>query len=198
MTLVTLSHLPRKPFRNFSKRCDSFGNVAFCAGSLRIVRLWKRKVNTLMPWKPCGSRAPRPSTLDCISLTSGRWDSNPRQLAWKANALPIELRPHSQADAASNSGSRSEWAWKGSPTAAIFTPELYSRPAKYARRIRPARQGQKVTRGKTARQVVHQPIAKPQTTLVGTGRQTTHRHATQRPGPGPYLGPIQYSVYSPR
>ena len=26
-------------------------------------------------------------------LVSGRWDSNPRPLAWEANALPTELRP---------------------------------------------------------------------------------------------------------
>jgi hypothetical protein len=27
---------------------------------------------------------------------SGRWDSNPRHLAWEASALPTELRPRAQ------------------------------------------------------------------------------------------------------
>jgi hypothetical protein len=32
-------------------------------------------------------------SAELLERQSGRWDSNPRHLAWEASALPTELRP---------------------------------------------------------------------------------------------------------
>src|SRR5437899_2824622 len=40
-----------------------------------------------------GSALPLCYVGDGLLRRSGRWDSNPRQPAWKAGALPTELRP---------------------------------------------------------------------------------------------------------
>src|SRR5205085_5065001 len=39
------------------------------------------------------ARKPRKRGALGSTMRSGRWDSNPRHLAWEASALPAELRP---------------------------------------------------------------------------------------------------------